>query len=131
MIVSTSAFDVALGRPRAPRSSAAPFTSSTMRRASALVERRHAERDVLEHLDEHAAETEQDRRAEQVVVRHADDALGAAGDHLARRARRRRCAAIAFIRGARTSLADRSPTFTRPRSDLWAMAAELAFTTTG
>ena len=88
MMVSTSAVDVALGRPRAPSQQRGAPTSSTMRRPR-RVERRHAERHVLEHLDEHAAEPEHHHRPEQLVVAHADDALDAARRPSRTRARRR------------------------------------------
>ena len=62
MITSTRASTSAAGRPRTPSSRAAPRSSRDHAARLGSVERRHAEGDVAEHLDEHAAEADHDRR---------------------------------------------------------------------
>ena len=56
---------------------------------------RQTERDVLEHLDQHAAQTEGDQLAEHGIGHRADDDFLAAGQHLlhldAEQVGRRRC----------------------------------------
>ena len=64
--------------PAAPR----PLSSPSMARASALGDRADAERDVLEDLDEDAAETDHDHRPELRIAIAADDHLAAGRDHL-------------------------------------------------
>ena len=124
-MTSTSASTSAGFAPRAPSSSAIALELAQHPADLVAAERRHAERDVAEHLDEHAAEPGHHHRSEQRVLGDADDHLdaaahlladedavdvavlpdGAAG--LARSGRRR---------SSRTSLSEPTPTFTSPRS---------------
>ena len=83
MIVSTSASTSAGFAPRTPSSSLKPLQLVQRAPRFVRVERRHAERHVAEHLDEDAAEPDRDDRAEELVVRDADERLDAAGHHLA------------------------------------------------
>ncbi len=131
-----------LGAADAVRASrAAPIPSSIERRLG-VVGRREPERDVLEHLDQDAAETEGDDLAERLVGDRADDDLLHvtagdqhllhldAGDRARRRRRPWRCATISSYAAAAASALS-TPTTTPPASVLCRMSGETIFSTTG
>ena len=78
MITSTSASTSAGFAPRTPSSSGKPCELAQHAVGLVAPERRDAERDVAQHLDEHPAEARHDDRSEERVVRDADDHLDAA-----------------------------------------------------
>ena len=99
---------------------------------------REAEGDVLQHLDQHAAEAEGDQLAERAVGDRADDDLGAAGQHLLDLDALdlgvglvllgiRQNGLVAFS----ASAAVLTPTTTPPASVLCRMSGETIFITTG
>ena len=99
---------------------------------------REAEGDVLQHLDQHAAEAERHQLAERAVGDRADDDFGAAGQHLLHLDALDLGVGLILLGicengvvglfGIRRVL---TPTMTPPASVLWRMSGETIFITTG
>ena len=112
---------------------------SSIDSASSLRRRGEPEGDVLQHLDQHAAEAEGDQLAEARIGDGADDDLLPAGRASAaparRRSWRRPCSAWRWRGWCRspcdTSSALFRPTSTPPASVLCRMSGETIFSTTG
>ena len=83
--------------PRTPFSISAAWMPSSIDSASSLRRRREAERDVLQHLDQHAAEAERDQLAEAAVGDRADDHFLAALAASAAPGRRRSFASALYF----------------------------------
>ena len=127
-------------RARPRRISAAPIPSS-IDSASSAVDRRQPEGDVLEDLDQHAAEPEGDDLAERRVGDRADDAPPARAAASLLHLHAVRCRASGVVRTrVGDDLAERgcvrrprsdTPTTTPPASVLCRMSGETIFITTG
>ncbi len=96
-IIAASAARSTGSAPRTPFSISAAAIPSSIDSASSVRRRREPEGDVLQHLDEYAAQPERDELAEHRVGDGADDHLLAAEEHLlhlhALERSRRRCIA--------------------------------------
>ena len=81
-IIVASASRLTGSAPRTPLRICAAAMPSSIDNASSLRRGRETERDVLEHFDQDAAQTEGDQLAEHRIGDRADDHFLAAGEHL-------------------------------------------------